>query len=74
MEVETNNNNNVIFEPQYIKLDKDEFNKNSNNINNQSINASSMITYSKIVCCICGVVMDANNEGICEACAKKILI
>jgi nonsense-mediated mRNA decay protein 3 len=71
MEVETNNNNNVIFEPQYIKLDKDEFNKNSNNINNQSINASSMITYSKIVCCICGVVMDANNEGICEACAKK---
>ena len=71
MEVETNNNNNVIFEPQYIKLDKDEYNKNSNNINNQSINASSMITYSKIVCCICGVVMDANNEGICEACAKK---
>jgi len=71
MEVETNNNNNVIFEPQYIKLDKDEFNNNSNNINNQSINASSMITYSKIVCCICGVVMDANNEGICEACAKK---
>ena len=71
MEVETNNNNNVIFEPQYIKLDKDEFNKNSNNINNQSVNASSMITYSKIVCCICGVVMDANNEGICEACAKK---
>ena len=71
MEVEANNNNNVIFEPQYIKLDKDEFNKNSNNINNQSINASSMITYSKIVCCICGVVMDANNEGICEACAKK---
>ena len=71
MEVETNNNDNVIFEPQYIKLDKDEFNKNSNNINNQSVNASSMITYSKIVCCICGVVMDANNEGICEACAKK---
>ena len=71
MEVETNNNNNVIFEPQYIKLDKDEFNNNSNNINNQSINASSMITYSKIVCCICGVVMDANNEGICEVCAKK---
>ena len=71
MEVETNNNNNVIFEPQYIKLDKDELNKNSNNINNQSINASSMITYSKIVCCICGVVMDANSEGICEACAKK---
>ena len=38
MEVETNNNNNVIFEPQYIKLDKDEFNKNSNNINNHNKN------------------------------------
>ena len=30
-----------------------------------------MITYSKIVCCICGITMDANSEGICEACAKK---
>ena len=70
MEVETNNNDNVIFEPKYIKLDKDEINSNNIN-NNQSINASSMITYSKIVCCICGVVMDANSEGICEACAKK---
>lgn len=29
------------------------------------------MTYSKIVCCICGITIDANSEGICEACAKK---
>ena len=69
MEVETNNEN-VIFEPKYIKLDKDETEQNNIN-NNQLMNASSMVTYSKIICCICGIAMDANSEGICEACAKK---
>jgi nonsense-mediated mRNA decay protein 3 len=68
MEVETANEN-VIFEPTYVKLDKEEIGLDNNN--NKIINASSMITYSKIVCCICGVAMDANSEGICEACAKK---
>ena len=68
MEVETANEN-VIFEPTYVKLDKEEIGLDNNN--NKTINASSMITYSKIVCCICGVAMDANSEGICEACAKK---
>ena len=71
MEVETNNEN-VIFEPEFVKLDKEEIALDNNKINNdKSINASSMITYSKIVCCICGISMDANSEGICEACAKK---
>ena len=68
MEVETANEN-VIFEPSYVKLDKEEI--GSDNNNNKTINASSMITYSKIVCYMCGVVMDANREGICETCAKK---
>ena len=66
MEVE--NNGNVIFAPSYIKVDQEEM---KNIKNEQSINASSMLTYSKIVCCICGITMDANSEGICEACAKK---
>ena len=71
MEVETNNEN-VIFEPEFVKLDKEEIGLDNNKINNdKSINASSMITYSKIVCYMCGVVMDANREGICETCAKK---
>ena len=69
MEVETNNSENVLFEPTHIKLDKEEIGLDNNN--NKTINASSMITYSKIVCCICGISMDANSEGICEACAKK---
>ena len=72
MEVETNNSENVLFEPTHIKLDKEEIAlDNNNNQINKTINASSMITYSKIVCCICGISMDANSEGICEACAKK---
>ncbi len=63
---------NVLFEPSYIKIDQEEINlKNPQSKINQSINASSMLTYSKIVCCICGITMDANNEGICEVCAKK---
>ena len=71
MEVETNNEN-VIFEPEFVNLDKEEIALDNNKINNdKSINASSMITYSKIVCYMCGIVMDANREGICETCAKK---
>ena len=71
MEVETANNN-ILFEPEFIKLDEKGISLNNNDIiNNKTINASSMITYSKIVCCICGITMDANSEGICEACAKK---
>ena len=69
MEVE--NNGNVIFAPSFIKVDQDEINLNQKLKNNQSVNASSMLTYSKIVCCICGITMDANSEGICEVCAKK---
>ena len=66
------NNGNVIFAPSYIKIDKEEINMNNPKLsNNQSLNATSMLTYSKIVCCICGITMDANREGICEACAKK---
>ena len=69
MEVETNNEN-VIFEPKYIKLDKDEIEQNNIN-NNQLMNASSVVTYSKVICCICGIAMEANSERICEACVKK---
>ena len=71
MEVEKNNEDNIIFEPTYLKLDSDGIADQNNIPNNKTINASSMVTYSKIICCICGVSMDANSEGICEACAKK---
>jgi hypothetical protein len=44
---------NIIFEPSYIKIDDE--NIDLNNLKskfNQSVNASSMLKYSKIVCCI----------------------
>ena len=70
--MEQGNNGNVIFEPSYIKVDNEDIDLNSPKSKyNQSVNASSMLTYSKIVCCICGITIDANSEGICEACAKK---
>ena len=70
--MEQGNNGNVIFEPSYIKVDNEDIDLNNPKSKyNQSVNASSMMTYSKIVCCICGITIDANSEGICEACAKK---
>ena len=44
---------------------------NQNNNPESLMNKSSMITYSKIVCCICSALIDANPRGICEACEKK---
>ena len=46
----------------------------SNIVNGVSIiDRSSMMTYSKIVCCLCSAVIDANPRGTCEACFKKSL-
>ena len=46
----------------------------SNIVNGISIiDRSSMMTYSKIVCCLCSAVIDANPRGTCEACLKKSL-
>ena len=46
----------------------------SNIVNGVSIiDRSSMMTYSKIVCCLCSAVIDANPRGICEACFRKSL-
>jgi nonsense-mediated mRNA decay protein 3 len=43
-----------------------------NYVNGVSIlDKTSMMTYSKIVCCLCSAVIDANPSGICEVCAKK---
>lgn len=46
----------------------------SNIVNGVSIiDRSSMMTYSKIVCCLCSAVIDANPRGTCEACLRKSL-
>ena len=46
----------------------------SNIVNGVSIiDRSSMMIYSKIVCCLCSAVIDANPRGTCEACMRKSL-
>ena len=46
----------------------------SNIVNGVSIiDRSSMMTYSKIVCCLCSAIIDANPRGTCEACFRKSL-
>ena len=46
----------------------------SNIVNGVSIiDRSSMMTYSKIVCCLCSAIIDANPRGTCEACLRKSL-
>ena len=44
---------------------------NSNINGNSMLNKSSMLTYSKIVCCMCGALIEANPRGICDACERK---
>lgn len=68
---ESPNNDNIIFTPEYIKLDKEAIDQNTQNQKNSLVNQSSLLTYSKIVCCICGISMNANSTGICDACEKK---
>ena len=63
-------NPNVLMTPNFSKFTEDlpmEQDKNEN----ITINNSSMQTYSKIVCCICGASIEANSRGICSTCEKK---
>ena len=63
-------NPNVLITPNFSKFTEDlpmEQDKNEN----ITINNSSMQTYSKIVCCICGASIEANSRGICSTCEKK---
>ncbi len=63
-------NSNVLITPNFSKFIEDlpmEQDKNEN----ITINNSSMQTYSKIVCCICGASIEANSRGICSTCEKK---
>jgi nonsense-mediated mRNA decay protein 3 len=34
------------------------------------LNRSSMMTYSKIVCCVCSAAIEANERGMCNTCAR----
>ena len=70
MDSEMTHNPNVLITPNFSKFTEDlpmEQDKNEN----ITINNSSMQTYSKIVCCICGASIEANSRGICSTCEKK---
>ncbi len=70
MDSEMTHNSNVLITPNFSKFIEDlpmEQDKNEN----ITINNSSMQTYSKIVCCICGASIEANSRGICSTCEKK---
>ncbi len=70
-------NKNVLFTPDRSKylMDVDnnpQVNPNMTNVNATSIlNRSSMMTYSKIVCCVCSATIEANEKGMCSTCARS---
>lgn len=50
-------NSNILFTPTYP--------------NQSQLNQTSMIEYSKIVCCLCSAIIPANPTAICETCQRK---
>lgn len=73
-DINTQMSGNVIYQPDLSKVTwevaerQDEFN---NNPQASIMNRSSMMTYSKIVCCICSAVIEANSKGMCSACERS---
>ena len=63
-------NSNVLITPNFSKFIED-LPMEQDKSENITINNSSMQTYSKIVCCICGASIEANSRGICSTCEKK---
>lgn len=63
---------NIILAPDVNRFTPNiDIEMNKSQLGNTTMNRSSMITYSKIVCCVCSASIDANSRGICEACEKK---
>ena len=71
------NTDNILFKPDMNKFFHDNIPSNPNmtqatNINASSVlNRSSMMTYSKIICCVCSVPIDANVKGMCDTCSRS---
>lgn len=79
-------NSNVLFQPK-ISMDIDNDNDHQDNeqfINNQFqrpydcmnnsrsiLTKSSMMTFGKMICCLCSVTIDATPTGMCSACANS---
>lgn len=68
---------NILFKPNLdlIELDEEQITTKKqdlgNTMNRSILNRSSMMTYGKILCCICSIQIEANPQGMCGACAKS---
>ena len=79
VENSSTNESNILFKPDKSKLFEQIAGESGNsnlpvqnnlNITGTIMNRSSMMTYSKIVCCICSAIIEANAKGMCSTCAR----
>ena len=73
MDKDTNRQSDIIFAPNENLFPSHmdmEIETNKSKFHN-TMNQSSLVTYSKITCCICSAIIEANERGTCEACEKK---
>lgn len=77
IDIDTNintNGSNILFKPKSFVEEIDENHINTHDIMNNSrsiLTKSSMMTYGKIICCLCSAVIEANPSGMCTACANS---
>ena len=67
--MDSQTSNNIIITPNFSKFTSEIPMEQENE--KITITNSSMQTYSKIICCICGASIEANSRGICETCERK---
>ena len=67
--MDSGTSNNIIITPNFSKFSSEIPMEQENE--KITITNSSMQTYSKIICCICGASIEANSRGICETCERK---
>ena len=64
-------NNNILIAPNLNLITSKALENMEIEPQNSLLNRSSHLTFSKIVCCICGTSIEANSKGICEVCEKN---
>jgi hypothetical protein len=59
-------NNNILIAPNLNLITSKALENMEIEPQNSLLNRSSHLTFSKIVCCICGTSIEANSKRICE--------
>jgi nonsense-mediated mRNA decay protein 3 len=68
------NPKNILFKPDMNKFYTGDLLNSTHTLGNNTmsmLNRSSMMTYSKIICCVCSATIEANTKGMCETCARS---